>query len=185
MKFDRKYNTGTVAGTHIPMRLLKAGSDACATNTDWTPTAGDVMIKLDGGTEAEITALPTYDEGWWFFPLATGETACKTATVRIDNASIQSDGFIVETFGHVNAMYPDDASVASSSPSDIATAVGERAPHGMSYDDMIAAGGAANFDINTGTGVVTIKHEDGTVIGTRAISRAAVGALGAIIDMIP
>src|SRR4051812_33005445 len=95
------------------MRLLKAGSEVCATDADWIPADGDVMVSIDAAAEVEVDTLPFFLNGWWLFPQSVGETTGKSIAVRIDDVAIQSDGFIIETFGNASAMYPDDFSVAS------------------------------------------------------------------------
>lgn len=104
MVFLRKYNTiGTI---RIP--LLKADGLSFATDAYWTPGAGDVTITKDGGSEVNITDLPTYVNGQWAFTLTTTETTCQTLTIKIVDALLLCNALLVETFGHASAFYVAD-----------------------------------------------------------------------------
>lgn len=105
----RKYNTATAAGTHIRIPIPKAGSADFATDSDWTPAAGDVKISKDGGAEANIGTLPTFSNGAWEFQLTGAELTAKTVHIKIvDSATkaVEDQFIVIETFGHASAMYP-------------------------------------------------------------------------------
>lgn len=119
MIFQRKYNTATTASTHIRVPLTKVGSVNHATSADWTPAAGDVRIRIDGGAWANINTLPTASstgtnagQAFWEFTFLGAELAGKQIQVAIGDATsgkaVEDDGFIIETFGHASAMYPYD-----------------------------------------------------------------------------
>lgn len=126
MIFTRKYGVALSGATLIRIPLLKAASDDFAASGDWTPTAGDVKISKDGGTDTNIATLPTYTNGSWEFTLSAAEAQAKQILVQIrDSATkaVQDDGFVVETFGHGSAMYPDDLATAGPTDATMADAV--------------------------------------------------------------
>jgi hypothetical protein len=111
MPFLRKYATATASGTHVGIPMPKAGSPDFATGSDWVPASGDVKISIDGGSQANITTLPSYTNGQWLFQFTTGETTGKSIRVAIvDSATkaVDDNFFVVETFGNASAMYPPD-----------------------------------------------------------------------------
>ncbi len=108
MVFRRKYSVQLTGALLIRIPMTKAGSTDFATGSDWTPATGDVKVCLDNGTIANITTLPTYDNGAWEFTLAGGELQCKQVVVMIvDSATkaVDDNCFIVETYGHASAMW--------------------------------------------------------------------------------
>lgn len=118
--FQRKYNTATVAATHVSIPIIKAGVTNYAVSADWTPAAGDVRVSKDGGAWANITTLPTAESAAgngssavWVFQFSATELQCKTLRVMISDAAtkaIEDQYFSIETFGHPSAMYPSDPS---------------------------------------------------------------------------
>lgn len=104
--FLRKYATGT--GSNIAIPMVKAGSSDYATSSDWTPATGDVKVSIDGGSQANITTLPTYTNGDWVFTFSNAELTGKRISVRIvDSATkaVEDSGFNIETFGNASAMH--------------------------------------------------------------------------------
>jgi hypothetical protein len=115
MVISRKYNTATASGTHLRIPIPKAGSTDFAVSADWTPAAGDVKLSKDGGTQANITTLPTYTNGAWEFQLSGTELSCKQLEIMIVDAAtkaITDQAMLVETFGHASAMYAPDWTAA-------------------------------------------------------------------------
>lgn len=112
--FLRKYATGSGAEVRIPM--VKAGSSDYATNSDWTPAAGDVKVSIDGAAQANIATLPSYSNGDWVFAFSNAELTGKKISVRIvDSATkaVEDSGFNIETYGHASAQLVQDLSAAS------------------------------------------------------------------------
>jgi hypothetical protein len=182
----RKYATATVTATQIRMRLLKTGSEVCATDSDWTPGAGDVKVSIDSGAEANIATLPAFTNGWWVFVLSIAESTGKSIAVRIDDATLQSDGFIVETFGHASAMYPDDLSVASPDLETLITSIVNTLTAAMAEPTAPPAATASFVDrvawaalhfrnklTNDGTNEKLYANNSSSIIGTRAVSDGA------------
>lgn len=109
----RKYNVtldGTTAGSVVVrMSIRKAGSADFAVGADWTPSAGDVKVSKDGGSQANIGTLPSYSNGAWEFILTGTELSAKEIKVNIvDSATkaVDDDEFVLQTFGNASAMYP-------------------------------------------------------------------------------
>lgn len=121
MPFLRKYNTLTVSGTTaIRIPIIKRGVVDFAVSADWTPAAGDVRIAIDGAAAANVTNLPTAvtmgNTAYWQFVLTAAELTCKSCIVTVaDSATkaVEDQSFIVETFGHTDAMYQADLSAAN------------------------------------------------------------------------
>jgi hypothetical protein len=117
MFIQRKYNTATVAGSHIRIPMIKRSSTDFALSADWTPVAGDVTVSKDGGAAVNIATLPTAvtvgNSAFWQFPLSAAELSCKQVTVTIADAApkaVEDNMFIVETYGNAAAMIPLDLS---------------------------------------------------------------------------
>lgn len=115
MAWDRKYATATM----VPMQLLLADG-SFATDSDWTPAAGDVRIGIspDGlawSNSDDIDTLPVYNpvKEVWLFAISSAETTGKLIHVKIIATEVKNDAFFIETYGHASAMYPDDFSVAT------------------------------------------------------------------------
>lgn len=92
--------------------LYKAGTpNDIAVSADWTPASGDVKVSIDGAASANITTLPTAVAmgglAYWRFTLSNAELTGKEIVVVVDDAAIADDGFVVETVGHVSAMWPN------------------------------------------------------------------------------
>lgn len=124
--FLRKYATATAAATHVGIPMIKAGSNDFATGADWSPSAGDVKVSIDGGAQANIATLPTFANGQWLFALSVGEsTGKRVVVVVVDSATkaVEDQMFVVETFGHASAMYQVDYS-AQSLPATVADKAG-------------------------------------------------------------
>jgi hypothetical protein len=160
MDESRKYGTAAV----ILMQLLKADGSGYADDGDWTPAAGDVKVSLstDGlayGSAANVATLPSYDTSalGWLFPLSSGELTAKIVSVRIVDAALSDDAFLVDTFGNASAFYPDDFSVASV-PS--LTASETRDAVGLATDDLDAQLAAIPAGVTAALGALVI---DGTV----------------------
>lgn len=112
--FLRKYGVASASGTHIrvPMPVFD-DPNLFAGNGDWTPADGDVKVSIDGGAEANIGTLPTFVNGAWQYVFTAMEWTGKTITVRIHDAAgdeVADQFFVIETFGHANAMYAVDFS---------------------------------------------------------------------------
>lgn len=118
MIFQRKYNTATGNGTHIRIPIIKRGVVDYAVSADWTPAAGDVRVRLDNGSWANITNLPTASSAGgngasahWEFQFTGAELSAKQIHVMISDAAtkaIEDQYFLIETFGDAAAMYPSD-----------------------------------------------------------------------------
>jgi hypothetical protein len=107
----RKYGVALSGVKKIRIPMLKAGSSDYATDSDWTPAAGDVKVSKDAGAEANIATLPSYTNGAWEFVLsATEMTAAQTVVKIVDSATkaVKDQFFIVETYGHQSAMWQPD-----------------------------------------------------------------------------
>lgn len=107
--FTRKYGTLLAGAKLIRMQLFKTDGTR-ATDATWTPGAGDVKVSKDAGATANIGTLPAYTNGAWEFILTATELTAQQVNVTIDDATIVSADFTVETFGNALAMYPDDLS---------------------------------------------------------------------------
>jgi len=124
--------------------------------------------------------------------------------------AVEDQAFLVETYGDANAMYPDDLSVASTADAgSLRAAIGLASPNLDTQLDALPtsveiadallirnqkggansaptvsdalAGGLFLLSINTGTGVLTVKHGDGTTAYTRTLTRAALDAIVAAV----
>lgn len=115
MIFNRKYNTATVAATHVRVPIVKRAVVDYAVSADWTPAAGDVTVSKDGGAAANIATLPTAltmgNSAVWVFQFSAAELSCKQLVVTIADAAtktIEDQCFVIETVGDAAAMYPSD-----------------------------------------------------------------------------
>ncbi len=109
MPFLRKYVSATGL-VHVPIR--KAGSRDFATDSDWTPAAGDVKVSNGAINVSNILYLPTYDDGLWVFDL-NGSTYWPSGAAQvivIDSATkaVEDTCFLVESFGHNSANHKVD-----------------------------------------------------------------------------
>jgi hypothetical protein len=130
MIYLRKYNTLTVTGTTaIVIPITKFGSTRWAKGADWTPSAGDVKIRIDAAAAVNVTNLPTAkamgNTAVWEFILVAAELVGKQIEVTCsDNGvAIEDDGFVVETYGNAAAMYQADIS-ANALPSNAVSVMG-------------------------------------------------------------
>lgn len=116
--FMRKYGATLSGATIISIPIIKRGAIDFAVTADWTPAAGDVRVRKDNGTWADIGTLPTVSgaggngsSAAWDFVLSNTELTAKRVDVMISDAAteaIEDQFFTVETFGHASAMYPSD-----------------------------------------------------------------------------
>lgn len=100
----------------IPFSMLKAGVADLAVSADWTPATGDVKVRQDAGTFANVGTLPSILSGTdWGQPLTTGETTGKFIAVQIvDTApkAVEDNKLYCFTYGHASAYWPYDLSTA-------------------------------------------------------------------------
>lgn len=190
MIFQRKYGAATTASTHIRVPLVKRGSVDHAASADWTPAAGDVRVRADGGAWANITTLPTASasgsnagQAMWEFTFTGAELTGKQIQVVIGDAAagkaVEDDAFIIETFGNASAMYPQDIGTDNTAQqlTDIADAILKR--------DFTAVTGEARrslmnavrkllnkWSVSGGTMTVT-KEDDATTAYTETLTTAA------------
>ena len=180
--FLRKYNTLTVTGTTaIRIPIIKRGVVDFAVSADWTPSAGDVKIAIDGAAAANVANLPTAvamgNTAYWEFILTAAELTCKSCVVTVaDSATkaVEDQSFIVETFGHASAMYQADLSAANL-PANAVQFAGQTitAAAGVTIPASIAS--PTNITAGTITTVTTLTgHTPQT-----GDSFARIGALGA------
>lgn len=118
MPFLRKYATGSGADVYIP--LIKRGIVDFAVGADYTPSAGDVKISIDGGTAANIGTLPVAvtmgNTAYWKFVFSNAELTGKCMIITVADAAtkaVEDQSFIIETYGHASAMYQDDIAAAN------------------------------------------------------------------------
>jgi len=126
MPFIRKYGVATVTATHIYIPIVKRDVVDFATDSDWTPAAGDVKISKNGAAPVNIGTLPVYNSSThrgWKFVFALGELEVKQLTIEIvDSATkaIEDQHFSIETWGNVSAMTQGDLDdVATETKQDI------------------------------------------------------------------
>jgi hypothetical protein len=182
MVFTRRYNTSATGALAIRLPLIKAGVTSYAVSADWTPGAGDVLVSKDGAAFANITDLPTYTNDLWTFTLTATELSCKSLVVKIIDAAVENDAFVVETYGHASAMNAVDWSIAPGATGGLAThallLATSRAIHGSDYAVVL-------HDGDNATSGATLKSvaeaaTAGTVVivgpGTYALGNAAINA---------
>lgn len=102
--YTRKYNTATAAASHVRRQHYQAATLNFATDANWTPAAGDVLVSKDGGTTANIATLPSYVNGSWQYEFSATELSCGVLMVKIEDAAIDDDGFVIETYGNASAL---------------------------------------------------------------------------------
>lgn len=119
MIFQRKYGVALAGEFVIEIPMIKFGAVGHAASADWTPAAGDVMVKVGTAAWANIATLPTAQatggnggKAVWQFTLSAAELTAKQTKVMVNDAAagqgVEDNGFLVETFGHPFAMYPSD-----------------------------------------------------------------------------
>jgi hypothetical protein len=100
----------------LPFSLIKAGSADLAVSADWTPATGDVKVRQDSGTYANVATLPSIVSGTdWGQPLSTGETTGKFISIQVvDSATkaVEDQKLMCFTYGHASAYWPFDLSLA-------------------------------------------------------------------------
>lgn len=106
MEFVRQYAIATEV--HLPM--VKRGVVDYAVGVDWTPAAGDVKIRIDGGAAANINTLPVAfamgNTAYWNFALSAAEMTGKKITVTVGDSAakaVEDQIFDVVTNGHTSA----------------------------------------------------------------------------------
>lgn len=161
MVIFRKYNTATASGTHLRIPIPKAGSTDFAVSADWTPAAGDVKLSKDGGTQANITTLPTYTNGAWEFQLSGAELSCKQLEIMVVDAAtkaITDQAILAETFGNASAMYQADLSAAAMTADVIkwnGTAVAT--PDTAGYPKVTLKSGTGTGEVSLASGAVLLQ----------------------------
>lgn len=192
MIFQRKYNTATTSSTHIRIPLTKRGSVDHAASGDWTPASGDVRVRIDGGSWANIGTLPTASatgsnagQSFWEFQFTGAELSGKQIAVAIGDASsgkaVEDDGFIIETFGHASAMYPYDVSADNSAQelTDIADAVLKRDWTSITGEPPARSIWSAlrkirnRWTVTGGNTLTVYREDDSTQAYTEAVTSAA------------
>lgn len=102
----------------IPFTMIKRGVMDLAVSADWTPATGDVKVRQDAGSFANVGTLPSIlSVADWGQPLTTGETTGKFVSVQIiDSATkaVEDNELILFTYGHASAYWPFDLSTAMS-----------------------------------------------------------------------
>lgn len=113
----RKYavplDDSTAGSRKLSFLPYKVGTNVFATSSDWTPAVGDFKVAkaVTGsglGTEASIGTAPTWVNGRVVIILSGTELTCRYATIRIENAAINSEEILVETYGNASAEYTGD-----------------------------------------------------------------------------
>lgn len=114
-----KYGTGS--WLVLRREVLKRGAADFGTSSDYTPAAGDVKVKIDNGSVANIATLPSFvvsgNTAYLEYTFSDAELTGKRITVTLSDSAtkaVEDDAFELHTFGHASALYPTDYSVASS-----------------------------------------------------------------------
>ncbi len=112
-KYAVTLDDSTQGSRKLTLLPYKAGTNVFAASGDWTPGAGDFKVAKcvtgsDVGSEASIGTAPTWVNGRVVIILSGTELTCRKLTIRIENAAINSEEILVETYGHANAQYPGD-----------------------------------------------------------------------------
>lgn len=169
---------GTAYTFEAPM--AKTGSEDFATSSDWTPAAGDVKIRKDGGSWANIGTLPTYSDGIWVWTVSATEAEAARVTIRvIDPATkvVMDNCFRFVTFGHANAYIQADLSAANL-PANVAqwngTAVAT--PDTAGYPKITIKSGTGTGELSLSSGVA--KSNLSQILGT-ALTETVGGYLAA------
>lgn len=93
MQYLRKYGVAT----NIRIPLLRAVG-GYATNSHWTPAAGEVVVYKDGVLDGNIDTLPTFvtgSGGLWDFPISATEQTAADVQVMIIASALASDAFSI------------------------------------------------------------------------------------------
>lgn len=106
MEILRKRNTTTTI--YFPM--IKAGSQDFATNSDWTPAAGDTQYSEDGAAFVNTNSTPSHEgNGIWSLALLTTELDGKVTAISIvDSATkaVEDQAILIATYGDDSAQHP-------------------------------------------------------------------------------
>lgn len=126
MPFQRKYGVALVAATGLELSvpMITAGTNDYDGGT-WVPATGDVKVRKDGGTRANIATLPVFNNGMWDYVLSASELQAKKVEIIIIDAvpkAVEDNLLIIETFGNASAMYATDYLVALGTAAAQATA---------------------------------------------------------------
>lgn len=163
MVFLRKYNTAT----HIYVPIIKRGVIDFAVSADWTPSAGDVKISLDGAAAANVTNLPTAitmgNTAMWDFSLTAGELQAAKVLISVSDSAtkaVEDQFIIIETFGNASAQFQVDLSDSvrfglTALPNAAAAANGGLATVDASNAVKVQSGTGAN-QISLSSGLVTL-----------------------------
>lgn len=108
MHFLRKYGVQTTIVFPIP----KIDDTDFAASGDWTPATGDTKISKDGGNFANTTNNPAAIGGTgskcWSLVVTATELECAVAIIQIDDAAVEDQAIIIETYGHASAQHAAD-----------------------------------------------------------------------------
>lgn len=112
-KYGVTLDNSTLGSRTITFLPYKAGTNVFAASGDWTPAAADFKLAkaVSGsglGSEASIGTAPTWVNGRVVVILSGTEITCEYVTIRVENAAINSDEILVESFGNAAALYPGD-----------------------------------------------------------------------------
>lgn len=86
--------------------IIKRAAADYAVSADWTPATGDVTVKKDNGSPANIGTLPTAvvhgNTALWSFTLTATEMQASRVYVVVSDASVKAvedQNIIIETIG--------------------------------------------------------------------------------------
>jgi len=173
--YYRKYGVTLTGGTAISIPMIKAGFADFATNSDWTPVAGDVLVSTDDGTEANIGTLPTYTNGAWKFVLTGTNLTGKRCRVRIVDSptkAVEDNFFDVETFGDANALLVFDLGTAMSAQAVASVTGAVGSVTGNVGGNVVGSVASVTGAVGSVTGNV-----GGNVVGSTASVTGAVGSV--------
>lgn len=182
----RKYATALSGATLISAPMVKAGSNDLATGSDWTPSAGDCKVSIDGGAQANIGTLPTYTNGQWLFTLSGTElTGKKVVIVVVDSATkVVEDQFIdVETYGHASAMLPFDLGSATVTVGAVAAAASNVKKNTALAGFTFVMTDATTHAPKTGLTITATRSLDGGAFGACANSASEIASGAYKIDL--
>lgn len=162
MEFLRERN----ATTTIYFPMVKAGSTDFATNSDWTPAAGDVQYSVDGGAFANTnTTTPTYEgNGVWSLPLLAAEVNGKATVITIIDSTtkaVADQSLVISTFGDDSAQIPLNAFADYVLNRNMASARASSRGDGTGRFILQAFAFLRNFRDMSG-GTLTVKQENDT-----------------------
>ena len=115
--FLRKYGQGTGSDVFIP--LLRRGIVDFAVGADYTPSAGDVKLSLNGAAAVNIGTLPVAvamgNTAMWQFVFTNAELQAATIAVTLSDSAtkaVEDQMFLIETYGHASALHAFDLDTA-------------------------------------------------------------------------